>query len=627
MKRFSCGLLILSILLLSLTGALAEPVTDDVPGTVSLVYSYGEDAHERHMDNVKNTVLFQGNAYEFEDQYFEFERPGELYGGKTRAVFEFTAPESFQKAQTVDDRMYLGRISLKPKQKIDLYVFSGDRVEGRYTLIDQQHTSEYSKDVYATKDENGVFRHVDLVFLYSYETHSGGHFYAASLYFDYEGFDAAPALGSPNVPVTELPFGDGQADNLPVPTLSDDPEPAKDTADRIATEVTTAADELSQTLIDHLREENAGLKTSVAVLNEKISSLLSDKDTYMANMLDANARAERLEAEKKSLNTQVESLNAKITSLEDEKKLLTGDTKELNEKIAQLEDEKAALTIEAKELNASIAALEDEKKTLTDDSEALTKKVAQLESDKTALTTEAEDLNAKIAALEGEKTALTAEVDGLNAKVAALEGEKTSLTADTEGLGEKIVQLEGEKTELTAELEGLNDKIKGLENEKTSLTGDAEELTEKVAKLESDKAALELEVESLNTKIAALEGEKTSLTGDAEGLAGKIAQLEDEKATLTVEIETLTARVEALKARNDGISLASVALGLLLMLFLVLFIRNASILKKQQVSRADNATPKERRLTIILVILIIAAIAAAVWFVLLPNMLYAMGAK
>lgn len=60
MKRFSCGLLILSILLLSLTGALAEPVTDDVPGTVSLVYSYGEDAHERHMDDVKNTVLFQG---------------------------------------------------------------------------------------------------------------------------------------------------------------------------------------------------------------------------------------------------------------------------------------------------------------------------------------------------------------------------------------------------------------------------------------------------------------------------------------------------------------------------------------------------------------------------------------
>ena len=627
MKRFSCGLLILSILLLSLTGALAEPVTDDVPGTVSLVYSYGEDAHERHMDDVKNTVLFQGNAYEFEDQYFEFERPGELYGGKTRAVFEFTAPESFQKAQTVDDRMYLGRISLKPKQKIDLYVFSGDRVEGRYTLIDQQHTSEYSKDVYATKDENGVFRHVDLVFLYSYETHSGGHFYAASLYFDYEGFDAAPALGSPNVPVTELPFGDGQADNLPVPTPSDDPEPAKDTADRIATEVTTAADELSQTLIDHLREENAGLKTSVAVLNEKISSLLSDKDTYMANMLDANARAERLEAEKKSLNAQVESLNAKITSLEDEKKLLTGDAKELNEKIAQLEDEKAALTIEAEELNAGIAALEDEKKTLTDDSEALTKKVAQLESDKTALTTEAEDLNAKIATLEGEKTALTAEVDGLNAKVAALEGEKTSLTGDAEGLGEKIVQLEGEKTELTAELEGLNDKIKGLESEKTSLTGDAEELTEKVAKLESDKAALELEVESLNTKIAALEGEKTSLTGDAEGLAGKIVQLEDEKATLTVEIETLTARVEALKARNDGISLASVALGLLLLLFLVLFIRNASILKKQQVSRADNATPKERRLTIILVILIIAAIAAAVWFVLLPNMLYAMGAK
>ena len=120
---------------------------------------------------------------------------------------------------------------------------------------------------------------------------------------------------------------------------------------------------------------------------------------------------------------------------------------------------------------------------------------------------------------------------------------------------------------------------------------------------------------------------KLRLRPDAEGLAGKIAQLEDEKATLTVEIETLTARVEALKARNDGISLASVALGLLLMLFLVLFIRNASILKKQQVSRADNATPKERRLTIILVILIIAAIAAAVWFVLLPNMLYAMGAK
>lgn len=150
MKRFSCGLLILSILLLSLTGALAEPLTDDAPGTVSLVYSYGEDARELHTEDVKNTVLFQGNVYEFEDQYFEFECPGELYGGKTRAVFEFTASKSFQKAQTVGERMYLGRISLKPEQKINLYVFSGDRVEGRYTLIDQQYTSEYSKDVYAT---------------------------------------------------------------------------------------------------------------------------------------------------------------------------------------------------------------------------------------------------------------------------------------------------------------------------------------------------------------------------------------------------------------------------------------------------------------------------------------------
>ena len=39
MKRFSCGLLILSILLLSLTGTLAEPVTDDVPGTVSCIHT------------------------------------------------------------------------------------------------------------------------------------------------------------------------------------------------------------------------------------------------------------------------------------------------------------------------------------------------------------------------------------------------------------------------------------------------------------------------------------------------------------------------------------------------------------------------------------------------------------
>ncbi len=620
MKRFSCGLLILSILLLSLTGALAEPLTDDAPGTVSLVYSYGEDARELHTEDVKNTVLFQGNVYEFEDQYFEFECPGELYGGKTRAVFEFTASKSFQKAQTVGERMYLGRISLKPEQKIDLYVFSGDRVEGRYTLIDQQYTNEYSKDVYATKDENGVFRHVDLVFLYSYETHSGGHFYAASLYFDYEGFDAAPALGSPNVPVTELPFDDGQVDRLPVLTPSDDSEPAKDTTDRTATEITATADDLSQTLIDHLREENAGLKTNVAVLNEKISSLLSDKDTYMANMLDANARAERLEAEKKSLDAQIADLNAKITSLEGEKKLLTGDAKELNERIAQLEEEKAALTSEAQNLNASIATLEDEKKTLTGDSEALTKKVAQLESEKTTLTTEAKELNAKIAALEGEKT---------------------TLTNDAKELTEKVANLEDEKAELTAELEGLNAKIKALESEKTSLTGNADGLTEKIEQLESDKAALTLEIEGLNTKIAALEGEKTSLTGDAEGLTGKIAQLENEKATLNAEIsqlkdenstltaetETLTARVEALKARNDAISLASVALGLLLMLFLVLFIRNASILKKQHVSKADNATPKERWLTIILVVLIVAAIAAAVWFVLLPNLLYAMGAK
>ncbi len=620
MKRFSCGLLILSILLLSLTGALAEPLTDDAPGTVSLVYSYGEDARELHMDDVKNTVLFQGNVYEFEDQYFEFECPGELYGGKTRAVFEFTASKSFQKAQTVGEHMYLGRISLKPEQKINLYVFSGDRVEGRYTLIDQQYTNEYSKDVYATKDENGVFRHVDLVFLYSYETHSGGHFYAASLYFDYEGFDAAPALGSPNVPVTELPFDDGQVDRLPVLTPSDDSEPAKDTADRTATEITATADDLSQTLIDHLREENAGLKTNVAVLNEKISSLLSDKDTYMANMLDANARAERLEAEKKSLNAQIADLSAKITSLEGEKKLLTGDAEDLNAKIASLEGEKAELTTEVDGLNAKIAALEGEKISLTGDAEGLSEKIVQLEGEKTKLTTEAKELNAKIAALEGEKA---------------------SLTNDAKELTENVAKLEGEKTELTAELEGLNAKIKALESEKTSLTGNADGLTEKIEQLESDKAALTLEIEGLNTKIAALEGEKTSLTGDAEGLTGKIAQLENEKATLNAEIsqlkdenstltaetETLTARVEALKARNDAISLASVALGLLLMLFLVLFIRNASILKKQHVSKVDNATPKERWLTIILVVLIVAAIAAAVWFVLLPNLLYAMGAK
>ena len=61
---------------------------------------YGAEAYEMHLNNETNTIVFNGETYSLDDDAVSFKEAFSVYGGKTRAVYEMTLPQS---AYSVED--------------------------------------------------------------------------------------------------------------------------------------------------------------------------------------------------------------------------------------------------------------------------------------------------------------------------------------------------------------------------------------------------------------------------------------------------------------------------------------------------------------------------------------------
>ena len=210
MKTLLTFVLICMLALLPLFSASAEQAT--------LTYSYGDDAFNKHMLSVMNTVDYKGKTYVFDFGGLEFDDAFMMYGGNTRTVFEFEVPKFQLDIHPQDKPLLLGTVTITAPRAMSLFVFSGDRTSGQYTLIDSKTNEKtYRMDVYANRDESGTLRLIDKVFLYSYQDGGKEVHYAASLYVAYERYAAAPAEGAPAKAAsaakpTEVPVADPAAE-------------------------------------------------------------------------------------------------------------------------------------------------------------------------------------------------------------------------------------------------------------------------------------------------------------------------------------------------------------------------------------------------------------------------------
>lgn len=159
---------------------------------------YGEEAFQMHMDDVTNLLIFQGEEYLLNDDKFSFNEALSVYGGKTRAVYEMTLPAGKFSIEPTEDPLLVGTVVIDIPQKATLWVGSGNRRSGEYTLEGPiTLTDVYREDVYLPRSEAGAPVLIDRVYLYSYTVNGETRRYAATLYVDYEGYSATYAGAAP----------------------------------------------------------------------------------------------------------------------------------------------------------------------------------------------------------------------------------------------------------------------------------------------------------------------------------------------------------------------------------------------------------------------------------------------
>lgn len=347
------------LLALMLALALALPMAAFAAGETRLVYSYGNEAFNKHLLEIPNTIVYNGNTWVFDFGSFDFDFESEVsfYGGNTRTLLEFEVPKVWFAGLDASEDLFLGTVKLTTRYNTDILVFSGDREQGLYTLIDTASTQEYIRDVWARRDENGVLRLTDMIFLLSYTEGRTTKYYATGLYIAFEGYQAALAAEAP------VPDGAPQATGDTEPL---DPEAANyANMVRILTEERNALKEQITQLEAQLstadnsaaaaaEEQLAQLTADNTALQNQVDTLLGLQDTN-AQLVTENA-ALKIEADKVTL------LNDQVTQLTQENAFLkatTPTTTTLNDKITKLQEENAALTTALSNAQALIAELEE----------------------------------------------------------------------------------------------------------------------------------------------------------------------------------------------------------------------------------------------------------------------------
>ena len=184
MKRIAAALLVL-MMLLAACPALAEKVIFEN-------LQYGEAAFQLHLKDETNIITFQGETYSLNDDYASYESKVDVYGGKTRAVYEMTIPADKFTAEDNGETTVLGEWLINIPYRAQLWVAEGNRVSGEYVVegpIDL--AAPYSEQIVIPRGENGEPLLIDKIYLYQYQVGEEVRRFAASLYIDYEGYLAA----------------------------------------------------------------------------------------------------------------------------------------------------------------------------------------------------------------------------------------------------------------------------------------------------------------------------------------------------------------------------------------------------------------------------------------------------
>ena len=152
---------------------------------------YGSEAFELHLADQVNTFDCEGITYRLEDKWFEFQPSTELYGGKTRSVYEYTVPQHVT-ADYADTTCVLGTVTIVPDVKTTLTVGDGNRMSGVFTLGEPMVlTDVYTEQIVLPCNAQGNPVLIDKIYLYSFEENGETQHYAATFYVDYEGYKAS----------------------------------------------------------------------------------------------------------------------------------------------------------------------------------------------------------------------------------------------------------------------------------------------------------------------------------------------------------------------------------------------------------------------------------------------------
>lgn len=152
---------------------------------------YGDEAFQMHLRDEVNKLIFQGEEYLLEDDRFHFDEAMIIYGGKTRAVYEMTLPLGSYSLQPTEQAMTLGTVVIDIPHKATLYVGTGNRRSGEYTLQSPiTLTDVYREEITLPRSADGAPLLIDQVYLYSYERDGETIRRAATLFIDYEDFAA-----------------------------------------------------------------------------------------------------------------------------------------------------------------------------------------------------------------------------------------------------------------------------------------------------------------------------------------------------------------------------------------------------------------------------------------------------
>lgn len=152
---------------------------------------FGEGIHQNLPAESDFFLTYNEEKYSLLDDCACFDEALSIYGGKTRAVYEYTLPQGSFSAEDDGSELLLGCMTIDIPYRAQLTVLEGNRRSGEYTVIEScELTDVYVDEILLPRGENGAPVLVDRIYLYSYEVAGETKRMAATLYFDYEGFTA-----------------------------------------------------------------------------------------------------------------------------------------------------------------------------------------------------------------------------------------------------------------------------------------------------------------------------------------------------------------------------------------------------------------------------------------------------